>query len=180
MLDRSRVEFLTNTGTGLNDMTESEFDSVFIMDRDVDFITLMKTQMTYEGLLDELYSIKSSFVELDASFFTVRNQPTSTHLKPKKVLLNNTDLVFEKIRDIPFELVGEILNETALEIKIEEDSRHSMTTTSQLKEFASKLGVLQSRRQSLDTHEKVYRRILSHASEPPTKRKWQVEERIVS
>jgi hypothetical protein len=159
-------------------MKESEFDSVFLMDRNVDVITLMKTQMTYEGLLDELYSIKSSFVELDASFFINKNQPSSAHVKPKKVLLNNTDQVFERIRDVPFELVGDILNNTAMEIKSEEDARHSMTTTTQLKEFASKLGVLQSRRQALDIHEKVYRRILMHASEPPTKRKWQIEERI--
>jgi hypothetical protein len=179
MLDRSRVEFLTNTGTGLNDMKESEFDSVLILDRNVDYLTLMKTQMTYEGLLDELFNVKSSFVELDASFFISKNAPSSTAVKPKKVLLNNTDQVFERIRDYPFELVGDILNNTAMEIKAEEDERHSLTTTTQLKEFASKLGALQSRRQSLDTHEKIYRKILQYASEPPVKRQWQIEERIL-
>jgi hypothetical protein len=178
MLDRSRVEYLTNTGTGLNDMKESEFDSVLVLDRSVDYLTPMKTQMTYEGLLDELFNVKSSFVELDATFFVSKNAPSSTAVKPRKVLLNNSDLVFERIRDYPFELVGDILNNTALEIKTEEDERHSLTTTTQLKEFASKLGVLQSRRQALDTHEKIYRRILQYASEPPVKRKWQIEERI--
>ena len=35
-----------------------EIDDLIIIDRDVDMITPMCTQYTYEGLIDEMFSIK--------------------------------------------------------------------------------------------------------------------------
>ncbi|KAJ3258474.1 Vacuolar protein sorting-associated protein 33A [Boothiomyces macroporosus] len=66
-------------------------------------ITPMRTQLTYEGLIDELYTIKSTFVELDASFFTPKGSASSINTKPKKVLLSGADTVFAQIRDQSFE-----------------------------------------------------------------------------
>jgi hypothetical protein len=37
----------------------SDFDSMIIIDRSVDLLTPMCTQLTYEGLIDEIYGIKS-------------------------------------------------------------------------------------------------------------------------
>jgi hypothetical protein len=37
----------------------SEYDSMIIIDRSVDLVTPMCTQLTYEGLIDEIYGIKS-------------------------------------------------------------------------------------------------------------------------
>lgn len=38
---------------------ESRFDSLIILDRRVDMITPMLTQLTYEGLIDEFFGIKN-------------------------------------------------------------------------------------------------------------------------
>ena len=38
----------------------SEIDSIVIIERPVDMITPMCTQLTYEGLIDELFGIRSS------------------------------------------------------------------------------------------------------------------------
>lgn len=40
--------------------TYSEIDSMVIIDRTVDLVTPMCTQLTYEGLIDEIYGIHSS------------------------------------------------------------------------------------------------------------------------
>ena len=53
-LVRSREEFLLDK----QDHQQSEFDSLFILDRTVDLLTLMRTQLTYEGLVDELFGIQ--------------------------------------------------------------------------------------------------------------------------
>ncbi|KAE9392933.1 Sec1-like protein [Gymnopus androsaceus JB14] len=45
----------------------SNFDSLIVIDRRVDMITPLLTQLTYEGLIDELLGIKNSHVELPAS-----------------------------------------------------------------------------------------------------------------
>ena len=38
---------------------ESRFDSLIVLDRRVDMITPMLTQLTYEGLIDEFFGIKN-------------------------------------------------------------------------------------------------------------------------
>jgi hypothetical protein len=40
------------------------FDHLILIDRDIDFVTPFCTPLNYEGLLDEMYSIKSSTVEI--------------------------------------------------------------------------------------------------------------------
>jgi excinuclease UvrABC ATPase subunit len=54
----------------------SEIDSLVILDRTVDLVTPMCTQLTYEGLIDEVYGIHNStyqgkqcrYYETDALF----------------------------------------------------------------------------------------------------------------
>jgi len=45
--------------------TESEFSHLIMMDRSADFASLLLTQLTYEGVLDENFRIQSGFVYLD-------------------------------------------------------------------------------------------------------------------
>jgi vacuolar protein sorting-associated protein 33A len=50
--------------------TSEVIDSLIIIDRHVDMITPMLTQLTYEGLIDEFFGIqncKSSFILLNLS-----------------------------------------------------------------------------------------------------------------
>jgi hypothetical protein len=42
-----------------------QIDSMVILDRQVDMVTPLCTQLTYEGLIDEIIGIKNSFVEVD-------------------------------------------------------------------------------------------------------------------
>lgn len=127
ILEGLQVEYLAASSSHA-ESKESDFDSLFIIDRTIDFLTPLKTQFTYEGMIDEMFGINScewsinkGFVELDNSIFTERAGPSSLQTKSKKVLLNETDLVFKDIRDKSFEVVGDILNSTALSIKQEED-----------------------------------------------------------
>ena len=39
---------------------DSEIESIVIIDRSVDLLTPMCTELTYEGLIDEVFNIKSS------------------------------------------------------------------------------------------------------------------------
>ncbi|KAJ3319480.1 hypothetical protein HDV06_006290 [Boothiomyces sp. JEL0866] len=137
MLDSARLAYLTDAGPK-ESLGESDFDSLLILDRTVDMVTPMRTQLTYEGLIDELYTIKSTFVELDASFFAAKGSASSINTKPKK-------------------------------------SGLGLKTASELKEFAAKLGNLQSQRQSLGTHQRLLDKVLLFAGEPPVQRQWDWE-----
>lgn len=176
LLERSRVEYLSNYTGQAVDQKDSEFDSMIIIDRSVDFFTPLRSQLTYEGLLDELYTINSCFVELDVSFFP--HASVTGNAKSKKIMVNGSDLVFSAIRDRSFEMVPEVLNGIALQIQMEEGSHHSMNTSSELKNFAARIGSLTTQKQALSTHQKIYEKILAMASLPPVTRRWKLEESI--
>ena len=44
------------------EMVAPEFDSVILLDRNVDLLSPLLTQLTYEGLLDELFGIQNGAV----------------------------------------------------------------------------------------------------------------------
>lgn len=53
-----------------------QIDSMIILDRQVDMVTPLATQLTYEGLIDELVGpIKNSFIEIDQNLITPSNVP---------------------------------------------------------------------------------------------------------
>jgi len=66
MLLRLRQESMVDSRSALYAAGQSQsVESLIIIDRDVDFVTPLLTQLTYEGLIDERYGIKnSSFVSL--------------------------------------------------------------------------------------------------------------------
>lgn len=173
-LETARVEYLSNASVTSNfvEGKDSEFDSMLIMDRTVDLFTLLRTPMTFEGMLDEIFTIKSSFVELDAKYFT--SNPGQS--KSKKIILNSSDSVYSSIRDQGFEVVPDVLNSLTLQLQIEEASHSSMTTPAELKAFAEKIKIFAAQKQSLFTFQMVFKKILEQAKLPPIKRRWKAEE----
>ncbi|KAG8936355.1 hypothetical protein FRC02_002948 [Tulasnella sp. 418] len=147
------------------------FDSLVIIDRSVDLITPLLTQLTYQGLIDEFMGIKNSHVELDASLLNPQ-QPstassstpgassstalpvtTATPAKKKKHHLTATsDLLFGQLRDLHFVAIGPKLNKEAHRLDEEYKERHQAQTVAQLREFVGKLGGLQNEQQSLQLH----------------------------
>lgn len=56
-----------------------QIDSLLLIDREVDLLTPLFTQLTYEGLIDELYGIqnsKSDCVEETSNFCPTNSQHT--------------------------------------------------------------------------------------------------------
>src|ERR1700710_1622102 len=45
----------------------SSLESLIIIDRESDFATPLLTQLTYEGLVDEVFGIENSFLTIDSS-----------------------------------------------------------------------------------------------------------------
>ena len=61
MLLRMRQESMIDSRTSLYGARQSQsIESLIIIDREVDFITPLLTQLTYEGLIDEKFGIKNS------------------------------------------------------------------------------------------------------------------------
>ena len=149
-------------------MPSSIIENLIIIDRGVDFSSALLTQLTYEGLIDETFSISHSQVELDSSITgTTPSQQADSPNRPasgsgpdqdrqpslkRKIRLDGNDKLYLSLRDANFAIVGTLLNRFARRLQSNYDSRHGNKTTSELREFVNKLSGYQAEHQSLKLH----------------------------
>ncbi|XP_028298073.1 vacuolar protein sorting-associated protein 33B-like [Gouania willdenowi] len=106
----------------------AEIGKVFIIDRDVDFVTPLCSQVVYEGLVDDIFRIKCGCVEFGSDV-------TSSD-KGVKVMLNSQDAVFSEIRNQHFSNVFGFLSQKARNLQTAYDKRRGMDIR-QIKAFVS-------------------------------------------
>ncbi|CAN4105809.1 unnamed protein product [Withania somnifera] len=134
ILNRMQSEEPVNT----SEMGVPEINTIILLDREVDMITPMCSQLTYEGLLDEFLGINNGAVELDSSIMGVQQEG-----KKMKVPLNSSDKLFKEIRDQNFEVVVQVLRQKATSMKQDyTDMQTTNQTVSELKDFVKKLNSL--------------------------------------
>uniref|UniRef100_A0A8C5BGI0 VPS33B late endosome and lysosome associated n=1 Tax=Gadus morhua TaxID=8049 RepID=A0A8C5BGI0_GADMO len=106
---------------------DGEIGSVFLFDRDVDYVTPMCSQVVYEGLVDDIFRIK----------WCVEFGPEVTSSdKSLKVMLNSQDKVFNQIRNEHFSNVFGFLSQKAKNLQTAYDKRCGMDIK-QIKTFVS-------------------------------------------
>ncbi|XP_028399214.1 vacuolar protein sorting-associated protein 33B-like isoform X2 [Dendronephthya gigantea] len=122
-----------------------EIDTLLLIDRDVDYVTPLCSQVTYEGLVDDIFDIKSGMVVFDQSV-------TGTD-KSMTMLLSSNDEIYKEIRDRHFTNVFSYLSLNAKKLQVGYDKRKELSSVSAMKEFVSKdLRSLQTKHKSLQTH----------------------------
>ena len=134
-------------GEGVAAAAGGEIDSLIILDRDVDLVTPMLTQNTFEGLVDEHFGINCSFVQIPSEMAGDEKNKG----KPRKWPLNSDNTVYADIRDKNFGVVLQVLGQKTRDLKEAEDERHNAHSVGQIKDFVKKLGSLQSEKASLQT-----------------------------
>ncbi|XP_047437339.1 vacuolar protein sorting-associated protein 33B [Mugil cephalus] len=107
---------------------QAEIGKVFLIDRDVDFVTPLCSQVVYEGLVDDIFKIKCGCVEFGPDV-------TSSD-KSVKVMLTSQDKVFGEIRNEHFSNVFGILSQKARNLQTAYDKRQGMDIK-QMKTFVS-------------------------------------------
>ncbi|CAL5018239.1 unnamed protein product [Urochloa decumbens] len=120
----------------MDDMGIPEINTVILLDREVDMVTPMCSQLTYEGLLDEMLQINNGSVEVDASIMGTQQDG-----KKVKVPLNSSDKLYKEIRDLNFEVVVQVLRQKATSIQQDYAEVKSTNTqsVSELKDFVRRL-----------------------------------------
>ncbi|XP_071777233.1 vacuolar protein sorting-associated protein 33B [Centroberyx gerrardi] len=107
---------------------QAEIGNVFLIDRDVDFVSPLCSQVVYEGLVDDIFKIKCGCVEFGP-------EVTSSD-KSIKVMLNSQDKVFNEIRNEHFSNVFGFLSQKARNLQTAYDKRRGMDIQ-QMKTFVS-------------------------------------------
>lgn len=127
---------------------QAQFDALVIIDRQVDLISPLMTQLTYEGLIDEAYGIKHNKVKLPASGFKGGTSEDTS----KQFLLSSTEELYAELRDKNFNAVGPILNRKIKATEAQEEERHGAKTVRELRLFVDKMPQIEAMKVSLSKH----------------------------
>lgn len=173
LLSRMRQELLAGeAGSDKPSLTPSSTtESVIIIDREVDMVTPLLTQLTYEGLVDEVFGIQNNQTEVDSSIVggsaaaaqSASAAPaSSTQARKRKIQLDSSDKMFDQIRDTNFAIVGNLLNKVARRLQTDLDSRHQQRTTAELRDFVQKLPGYQAEQANLKVHTDMVEEIIKY------------------
>ncbi|KAL4926005.1 Sec1 family protein [Aspergillus undulatus] len=167
-LDAEESSGLIGSSRGL--LPSANIESLIVIDREVDFGTPLLTQLTYEGLIDELVGIKHNQADVDPSIVRASSTPQAQESsktpqqakqgQKRKIQLDASDQLFNQLRDANFAIVGDILNKVARRLETDYDSRHTAKTTTELREFVNKLPTYQLEHQSLRVHTNLAEEIM--------------------
>uniref|UniRef100_A0A8C5UKT8 Vacuolar protein sorting-associated protein 33A n=3 Tax=Microcebus murinus TaxID=30608 RepID=A0A8C5UKT8_MICMU len=147
MMIRMKREF-----TGSQNSIFPVFDNLLLLDRNVDLLTPLATQLTYEGLIDEIYGIQNSYAKLPPEKFAPKKQGDG---EAKKLQLNSAEELYAEIRDKNFNAVGSVLSKKAKVISAAFEERHNAKTVGEIKQFVSQLPHMQAARGSLANHTSI-------------------------
>ncbi|CDW55827.1 vacuolar protein sorting associated protein 33A [Trichuris trichiura] len=147
---------------------EPLINAVIIVDRVVDLVTPMVTQLSYEGLIDEIYNIKCGCAKFPRANFTgdsASSPPADDYLK---LALNSNDILYSELRDLNFSAVGPALSKRIKALSAQLDvrrtfgtslycfyyvqQRHNATSIGEYRDFVKRLPSLQAERRSAATH----------------------------
>lgn len=126
---------------------------LILFDRQCDLVTPLCSQLTYEGILDDVFSIKSGFVEV-AKEVTGKQQNV-------KVRVNAEDPVFAEIRSLHFSAVPGVLSDISRQVRAGYDEgKRSYHSVTEMRSFVKRLPQLTKKHDSLTTHLKVSEKIV--------------------
>jgi len=118
----------------------SQIDTLVILDRAVDLVSPLPIQLTYEGLVDEMFGIHCSSVHLPEN---------------KTVSLSSAEELYAELRGLNFNAVGPSLARKARSLALQEGERHEARNVRELKQFVDKMPGMQAAKASLATHTTV-------------------------
>jgi len=172
LMQRLRREAGVATASGsAASAAAGDIDSIILLDRSVDLVTPLLTQLTYEGLIDELFGIKNSFIDVEAELIGGNSSSSS---KPgaaatpapapgqlRKLQLNSADSLFKETRDLNFRVLGPLLHKKAEYIKETYSERHAAQTVNEMHSFMQKFKTAHAEHALLQTHINLAERIAS-------------------
>lgn len=115
----------------------SEIDALIMLDRSVDMITPLLTQMTFEGVIDEFFNIKCGIIDVDTQIVDPETKGPAG--KRTMYLFSNEDIMFAESRDLHFNMMKEQFPRKYEEIKSLCEKKDSVKTVAEMTEYMKRL-----------------------------------------
>lgn len=145
-------------------------DQLIILDRSIDVLSALATQLTYEGLIDEVYSIKNTIASFPADKFSSPSDDVNfgrvgPSNEQKQIALTSKEELYIELRDKNFNAVGPVLAKLAKTITSAANERHGEKTIQELKKIVEALPKHKANEMSLLNHTTIAGLIKDHISQ---------------
>lgn len=122
-----------------NNRYDSQLETdLIVLERDMDPISILLTQLTYSGILNDFYQFDKQGTKL---------------LNNDGVIIDYAnDDIWQEFKNLNFGTIGPKLNKMARELQNKYDVRHSAETVGEIKSFVNSLTSLQARQKLLQMH----------------------------
>ncbi|KAI6651228.1 Vacuolar protein sorting-associated protein 33B-like isoform X1 [Oopsacas minuta] len=120
------------------------FTDVILVDRNIDLITPLLTQISYEGLLDDIFGVQHGSVNL--------TEKVTGKSKPTKLMLNSNDPTYSQVRGYHISFLFSFIKDQSKKLIYKYDKGRKQTSISEMKSFVSELKTLKPMEQSLVVH----------------------------
>ena len=161
-------------------------ECLIIVDREVDFPTTLATQLTYQGLLDEVFGVSNNQTEVDTSIVGAASQQqhdgstAPSAATKRRIPLDSSDKLFPEIRDANFATIGPLLNKSARRLQSDQQIIHKgEQSISDLKSFVQKLPTYQAEQASLKLHTSLAEEITKYTKSETFRRMLEVEQNLL-
>ncbi|CAG9834285.1 unnamed protein product [Diabrotica balteata] len=148
-----RLQREKNNSEDMKNNQQSCIDQIILIDRSVDLITPLATQLTYEGLIDEIFGINNSTAYFPIDNFLSTEERTTESLSEdkKQLILDSTDKIFADIRDKNFNAVGGYLSKEAKAISAQMENTQEKSVQ-EMKLYVQRLPQILAKKKQLATH----------------------------
>ena len=187
LLLRMRVEAAAddNNTSKFGMMSSATIESLIIIDREIDFATPLLTQLTYEGLIEEMFGINYNQTEVHSSIVGTASGTQQSGKGPaatqqglkQKIQLDSSDKLYEQLRDANGAIVDGLLNKVARRLQSDMKNRHA-ESISELRDFVGKLPGYQSEQQSLKIHINLTEEIMKNTQSDIFRRALEVQQNL--
>lgn len=147
-----------------------EIDTLILIDRTVDLITPMCTQLTYEGIVDEVFSIQFNYIKVEPRLIGLEDAASIAAANAQggrvSASLNSNDRIFAQIRDMNCAALKRWLSNQAIEIDSFYKKRHELSELSEMRDFMRGLGSYRQAHDLLKVHTNIATEIFKITSRP--------------
>ncbi|KAH8420652.1 hypothetical protein KR222_004638, partial [Zaprionus bogoriensis] len=145
-------------------------DQLILLDRSIDLLTPLATQLTYEGLIDEFYGIRQNKLTLPAAHFPSYNSneersasstAAASRYDPERllgnrdlmtILLHSGDQLHAELRDKNFNEVRQLLAQKVRELQMLMNSNRQNKSLPEMMMFVDRLKPLMEHKQATSQH----------------------------
>ncbi|ODV95951.1 hypothetical protein PACTADRAFT_2254 [Pachysolen tannophilus NRRL Y-2460] len=131
---------------------------LIVLERSIDLISPLLTQLTYMGLIDEFYKIDLNQIEIENLNHTESNNNAQTSI----ISFDDDNFFQEELKDLNFSKVGPILNFKAKFLQQEFENRHKIKDNlNEMKSFVKRLNDLTNQQNLIKNHTLIAESILN-------------------